>query len=145
MDTIDDVGVGGSRLMANGAAEVRRRRRWTRLEKQRLVAETLAPGASVSLIARRHDVNANLLFTWRQQARRGTLNGRPLVAAVDESLPLIPITVTSDAADRPPPAAGDDRRGIIEIALPSGERLRVDAWVDEPALRRVLAAIRRPS
>jgi transposase len=139
--------VGRSTLMANGAAEVHRRRRWTRIEKQRLVAETLAPGASVSLIARRHDVNANLLFTWRRQARRGTLNGTPPVAAGNESLPLIPITVTTDDADRPPrrPPARDDRPGIIEIELPSGERLRVDAWVDEPALRRVLAAIRRPS
>lgn len=135
--------VGRSTVMANGAAEVRRRRRWTRIEKQRLVAETLAPGASVSLIARRHDVNANLLFTWRRQARRGTLNGTPPVAVGDESLPLIPITVTTDDADRPP--APDGRTGIIEIVLPSGERLRVDAWVDAPALRRVLAAIRNPS
>lgn len=117
------------------------------MEKQRLVAETLAPGASVSLVARRHDVNANLLFTWRRQARWGRL-GDPLpIAAGDESLPLIPITVTTDNADRPRrrPPAPDDRTGIIEIVLPSGERLRVDAWVDEPALRRVLAAIRRPS
>jgi transposase len=103
----------------------------------------VAPGASVSRVARRHDVNANLLFTWRRQARRGMLGATPPVAAGDESLPLIPITVTADDADRSP--APDDRPGIIEIVLPSGERLRVDAWVNEPALRRVLAAIRRPS
>jgi len=36
----------------------------------------------------------------------------------------------------------DDRTGIIEIVLASGERLRVDASVEEPALRRVLAALR---
>jgi len=58
-------------------------------------------------------------------------------------LALIPITVTTDDAERPP--APNSRTGIIEIVLPSGERLRVDAWGDEPALRRVLAAIRRPS
>jgi len=59
--------VGGSASLAKSGAEAgrRRRRHWTRMEKQRLVAETLAPGASVSRVARRHDVNANLLFTWR--------------------------------------------------------------------------------
>lgn len=138
--------VGGRRSLATETGP-HRRRRWTLTEKQRLVAETLAPGASVSRVARRHDVNANLLFTWRRQARHGMLGDPALVAAGDESLSLIPITVTTDDADRRscrPPAA-DDRPGIIEIVLPSGERLRVDAWVEEPALRRVLAAIRRPS
>jgi transposase len=134
--------VGGSASLVS-TTEPSRRRHWTRTEKQRLVAETLVPGASVSRVARRHDVNANLLFTWRRQARRGMLGGTPPVALGDESLPLIPITVTAEDADRSP--APDDRPGIIEIVLPSGERLRVDAWVDEPALRRVLAAIRRPS
>jgi hypothetical protein len=32
--------------------------------------------------------------------------------------------------------------GQIEIVLPHGILLRVDAQVDEPALRRVLAALR---
>jgi transposase len=136
--------VGGSASRNGGAGDgPRRRRHWTRPEKRRLVAETLAPGASVSRVARRHDVNANLLFTWRRQARRGILSELPPVAADDESLPLIPIMVTADDADRPP--APDSRTGLIEIVLPSGERLRVDAWVDESALRRVLAAIRSPS
>ena len=139
--------VGGSALgsFAGGASDgPRRRRRWTRMQKQRLVAETLEPGASVSLVARRHDVNANLLFTWRRQMRRGALGEELAVAADDESLPLIPIEVAAAGEARPPQRlpVRDDRSGIIEIALPSGERLRVDAGVDEPALRRVLTAIR---
>ena len=128
---------------ADVAGGVPRRRRWTRIQKQRLVAETLAPGASVSRVARRHDVNANLLFTWRRQARGGALGNPPPVAAGDESVRLIPIDVAASREARPP--APDGGTGIIEIMLPSGERLRVDAWVDEPALRRVLAAIRSPS
>jgi transposase len=131
---------GSASTASGGASAGPRRRRWTKLQKRQLVAETLAPGASVSLIARRHEVNANLLFTWRQQARRGMLGDRPPIAASDESLPLIPITVTADDAHGAPVA--DSRTGIIEIVLPSGERLRVDAGVDEPALRRVLTAIR---
>ncbi len=37
-----------------------------------IVEETLAPGASASIVARQHDVNANQLFMWRRQipARR---------------------------------------------------------------------------
>jgi transposase len=133
--------VEGLASTASGAAAAGpRRRRWTKLQKRRLVAETLAPGASVSLIARRHDVNANLLFTWRRQARRGLLGDPPAITAGGESLPLIPITVTADDGHGAP--APDSRTGIIEIVLPSGERLRVDAGVDEPALRRVLTAIR---
>ena len=44
-----------------------RRRRWPEALKRQLVAETFEPGASVSIVARRHDVNANQLFGWRRQ------------------------------------------------------------------------------
>ncbi|WP_208867582.1 transposase, partial [Mesorhizobium delmotii] len=36
------------------------------------------PVASVSLVARRHDINANLLFTWRRQMRTSGLAASPL-------------------------------------------------------------------
>ena len=42
---------------------VERRRRWSRDEKARIVEETLAPGAVVSEVARRHGVAQRLLFT----------------------------------------------------------------------------------
>ena len=45
--------------------ERRRRRIWSDEEKRRIVAETFKP-ASVSIVARRHDLNANQLFTWRR-------------------------------------------------------------------------------
>ena len=47
----------------------RARRRWTEEDKRRLVAETLAPGATVHGVARRHGVNTSQLFTWRKQLR----------------------------------------------------------------------------
>jgi transposase len=47
---------------------VQRRRRWSAAEKMRMVEESLEPGASVSLVARRHGVNTNQLFTWRRLA-----------------------------------------------------------------------------
>ena len=44
-----------------------KRRQWSEAFKRRIVAETLEPGASVSIVARRHDVNANQLFKWRRE------------------------------------------------------------------------------
>ena len=50
-----------------------RRRRWTPAEKLALVAETYEPGMSVSLVARRHGIAPNQLFTWRRLANQGAL------------------------------------------------------------------------
>src|ERR1700745_1055000 len=44
-----------------------KRRQYSEALKRQMVAETLAPGASVSIVARRHDVNSNQLFRWRRQ------------------------------------------------------------------------------
>ncbi|AWK87892.1 hypothetical protein DEW08_06435 [Azospirillum thermophilum] len=44
-----------------------RRRGWPEAEKERLVAETCAPGMSVSLVARRCGVDPSLLFRWRRR------------------------------------------------------------------------------
>jgi transposase len=52
---------------------VQRRRRWSAAEKMRMVDESQEPGASVSLVARRHGVNPNQLFTWRRLAAHGAL------------------------------------------------------------------------
>jgi transposase-like protein len=45
---------------------VQRRRRWAAAEKVRMVEETFEPGMTVSLVARRHGVAPNQLFTWRR-------------------------------------------------------------------------------
>ncbi|MGE5387349.1 MAG: transposase [Hyphomicrobiales bacterium] len=45
----------------------RKRRSWTRDEKRRIVEESLEQGASIAEVARRHELNANLLFTWRRK------------------------------------------------------------------------------
>ena len=52
---------------------VQRRRRWTAGEKVRIVEETYEPGATVSLVARRHGVAPNQLFTWRRLVAQGGL------------------------------------------------------------------------
>ena len=52
---------------------VQRRRRWTASEKVRMVEETFVPGMTVSLVARRHGVAPNQLFTWRRLVAQGGL------------------------------------------------------------------------
>jgi transposase len=126
------------------------RRSWSLAKKRRIVAETLLPGASVSVVARRHDVNANQVFKWRRELATG---GR--VALPAPACEFVPIGVFAEVEGKVPVAAdGDDgqpsapaiptvRSGLIEIDLVSGSRLRVDTSVDERALCRVLRALRQ--
>jgi transposase len=46
---------------------VQRRRRWSRAEKERIVAAALAPDASASEVARAAGIHVSQLFRWRQQ------------------------------------------------------------------------------
>ena len=114
----------------------RRRRAWSAEEKRRIVAESFAPGASVSVVARRHDVNANLLFTWRRQCRA---NGSPSVVATTGFVP-------ASIAAEPPAAAlpiASVSAGRMEIVLASGDRVIVGADVDAAALARVVTVLLR--
>jgi transposase len=118
-----------------GEGGKRRRRIWSEEEKRRIMAETREPGSSVSIVARRHDLNANLLFTWRRTigAASGTDgDAMRLVPAVitPESVPVVPATPVAPA-------------GRIEIALAGGDRVIVDATVDAAALRRVIEVLSR--
>ncbi|MCB8883973.1 transposase [Acidisoma cellulosilytica] len=63
-----------------------RRRQWSLDEKIRMVNETYAPGASVSLIARQYRVNPNQIFTWRRLADAGTLSETNLGEAIVPAL-----------------------------------------------------------
>ena len=64
------------------AGAVAPRRRWSDAEKRRIVAESYQPGVSVSVVARRNDVNANLVFTWRRQFREQAGGAGGLVPVV---------------------------------------------------------------
>src|SRR6516165_6952899 len=48
---------------------VERRRKWSAQEKAAIVAESLAEGAVVSEVARRHGLNPQQLFGWRARLR----------------------------------------------------------------------------
>ena len=66
-----------------------------------MVAESFAPGASVSEVAQRYCVNANLLFTWRRQNVRSAARGGA------EPFELLPVEIS----DERPPAAPVDGAG----------------------------------
>ena len=107
-----------------------RRRRWPVALKRQIVAETFAPGASASVVARRHDVNTNQLFRWRRDWRDG------LLGPVDGDHGLVPVAIAGDVSA----SAGS---GVIEIELAPGVRVRVSGAVDGAALRQVLEVLSR--
>ena len=112
------------------------KRRRTIKERRDIVEETLAPGASVARVARRHDVNANQVFYWRKLYREGRLG-------LGLGTPLLPVKVE---AERPTEAMkGDDptlSSGTMEIKLPRGT-LRIAGSVDVVALRTAMECLLR--
>ena len=118
----------------------RRRRRWSRDDKARIVEETVAPGAKVSEVARRHGISASLVFTWRRQARASQEMAAvvPRFAAVRIADRQTAISTTSGQLP-----AGGGRSGLIEIRLGGGRWVRVDTSVDAAALARVLDVLER--
>lgn len=109
----------------------RRRRLWSAEEKQQIVAEAFEPGASVAAVARRHDLNANMVFTWRRQLGVG--------APAAGMMALVPARIAEVAQAAAP--TGPSCR--IEIVLSSGYRLIVGADVDTDALARVIKVLSR--
>jgi transposase len=122
-------------VMGMTATGRRRNRSWPEALKREIVAASLAPGASVSVVARRYDVNANQVFSWRKRYR-----DVPTAAAVKAAARLVPVMVTPerDAGARQPSTALE----TIEIDL-GAYRVRVGNAVDVQALRRVLDVLER--
>ena len=96
--------------------------------------ETLLPGASVSRVARRHDVNANQVFYWRKRYREGQLGG-------DTATSLLPVKVANERATE---AVQEDnflpRTGTLEIKLSKGT-LRIAGTVDVATLRVAIGCL----
>jgi transposase len=117
-----------------------RRRRWSLEEKLRILAQSVAPGSTVSLVCRLHGISSGQLYTWRRQFRSGELTGFAPVRLVPpvEELPSAAMPI-DPATPRPDPDRPSD--GMIEVELPSGVKLRLSGAIDEVALRRVLSAL----
>jgi transposase len=107
-----------------------KRRQYSDALKRQIVAEALAPGASVSVVARRHDVNSNQLFRWRRQLLPK--------AVVEKTSAMVPVEIAPDS-DRP---RRTDREGVIEIAFGCGARVRLRGEVSSETLRQVIELLR---
>ena len=118
-------------VSTNGIVDTKRskRRQYSEALKRQMVAETQVPGASVSVVARRHDVNSNQLFRWRRQV---------LPKAVVESGAMVPVAVAADEG-RP---RRTDRDGVIEIAFGCGARVRLRGEVSSETPRQVVELLR---
>ena len=110
-----------------------RRRRWSTDAKAAIVAESFAPGASVSAVARRHDISPSLLFLWRRQATRAQVAEHG-----DRGMPpgFVPVAITGCGGQLP-----SEEQAAIEIEV-GAVRIRVRGTVDRRALCEVLAAVR---
>lgn len=126
---VSTISVVDTRRSANGA----KRRQWTRALKRRIVAETLEPGASVSMVARRHDVNANQVFKWRRE-----MAPQPPVAA-PHSVAMVPVEIVPETSEPRPRAR---RSGVIEITLAGGARVCLRGEVPPETLRQVIELLR---
>src|SRR5579864_2652820 len=82
------------------------RRQHTLEEKRRIVEETHVKGASVATIARRHEVNANQVFAWRQLHRRRLLDPK----AAPEKTEMLPVRVSTPTVLPIKPATQVDSR-----------------------------------
>ena len=103
---------------------VERRRRWGRVEKLRIVRESLAPNAVVSDVARRNEVSASLIYVWRRQALAGLMEGFHPVRIIAQPQGLVASEVAS-----------------VDLHVVSEARLQHDGAVDAKALRAVLGAL----
>lgn len=117
--------------MSSATVEVlgaERRRRFTAAERARIVAETFAPGMTVSQVARLNGIGRDLLFRWRRDARDragGTA--------------LLPVEV------RQSPRTPDSgvRHSAIAIELKSGDRVRIEGGVAADVVRELVKALKR--
>ena len=118
------------------------RRRWSMDDKARIVEETLAPGAVVSEIARRHGLTPQQLFSWRREARRAAggedIGARRFVPAVVE--PATPGPVRKQRKPRRVHRAGD-ATGVIEMEI-GGVTVRVGRGAEAKTVAAVIHALK---
>jgi transposase len=107
---------------------VQRRRRWSRAEKERVVAAAMEPDAVASEVARAAGIHASQLFRWRQQ-----------LCAVARARPVF-----SPVAVVPGPGAGPalpTTPGAVEIEFASGARMRLTGPVDVSTVKTMVAVL----
>ncbi|NTF32288.1 IS66-like element accessory protein TnpA [Rhizobium skierniewicense] len=121
---------------------VERRRRWSREDKERLVAACLEPDAVLSEIARSASIHVSQLFRWRKELCRIEEPSKQV------SSTLVPVIVSEAAPaaqpaalEAPAPSQSRRKRSDVMIELGRGRRVRVDSDIDTEALGRILDCV----
>ena len=109
----------------------RKRRVWSDDEKRMICGQTRVPGVSVSQVARRYDVNANLIFAWLRDPRFAD------VEAADVAR-FLPVEIVAEAKA---PAAAPVAASCIEIELAGGHRMRISGSYDPESLTRLIRGL----
>jgi transposase len=106
--------------------------------KRRIVEETFKPGASVAIVARRYELNANVVFAWRRLYRADRMG-----PSADSAAELIPVKVIAPDPARKPvqPQACMAPADSIEIVLAEGTQVRFSGSLAREALREIIAAV----
>lgn len=130
------------------ATERATRRVRTLDEKLAILREAAQPGASIDAVARKHGMNANLLFGWRRLHRSGLLEGQ----RHGKSAPLLPVKITTPTLTPTDPKSGRPVRrrrsqatlpdslaeSCVELVLPEGVRVRLHGQAQRLVLDRIL-------
>ncbi len=111
-----------------------KRRYRSKRERRQIVEESLQPRASVAVIARQHEVNANQVFQWRKLYREGRLDAQPATAE------LVPVRIADVVGVEQPPVKLYS--GVIIVELGKA-RIRIEGAVDAENLRAVLERVVR--
>ena len=122
-----------------------RRRRWSAESKAQVVAESLAPGARPSEVARRWQICPQQVFAWRREARAGLLalpeQGGMAVPPGPDFVPIHAEPALPPAAPVAGPVPAPVSPPVIEVEV-AGAVVRVLAGMDAALLTSVLRAVR---
>ena len=113
--------------------ERHKRRSWTGDEKRRIVEESLEPGVSIAKVARRYNLNANQLCTWRREQGVST-------TTLQNSGSILPVTLNPEMLSSTEDSPGAS--GQMEIVLAEGDRIIVWSDFEVAALSRAIKALR---
>ncbi|KWF84906.1 transposase [Burkholderia diffusa] len=113
----------------------RRRRRYSHEFKAQVIAACQGPGVSIAAIALHHQLNANLLRRWVEQAEGKTPERAPsrAVATQSASAPaFVPVPLETTTA-RPVEIRIEVRRAdqSITVSWPTSEAAQCAAWLRE--------------
>jgi transposase len=121
---------------------VERRRRWSREDKERLVAACFEPDAVISEIARAAGIHVSQLFRWRKELCRIE------ELKTETATTLVPVIVSETApavslVQPEPPTTSHPRRKRSDVTIELGRdrRVRVDSDIDTEALGRILDCV----